>query len=113
MIASLNGTTTGGLAQESAEMLTRAGFNIGQKGNTEARGVPIPYVEFGPDAVVQAYTLRLYAPQAVLKFDETRKGAEVDLVLGKIDAELTADVGLDSSTPLKPMADCVQLATEG
>jgi len=106
----LNATTQGGLASSAADTLTSAGFVIGTTGNSTTK-LETPQIVFGPSGIVQAYTLRAYAPHAVLQYDSARTGATVDLVLGSDDVGLTVDPGLDSTTPLQPATGCADLTS--
>ncbi|MCL2455562.1 MAG: LytR C-terminal domain-containing protein [Micrococcales bacterium] len=105
-----NTTTLTGLAGQTAENLHVAyGFVIGTTDNYKMT-IAVPQIVFGPEAVVQAYTLRGYLQNAQLVFDPERPGTAVDLMVNPDGVELAETVGLEPDVPLAGAVGCVPLA---
>lgn len=80
----LNATDRRGLASDVAAQLTQRGYTVAGIGNDDS-GVPVPepaQVRHGPEGLLQAQTVAINVPGAVL-VDDGRPGTQVEIALGE------------------------------
>ncbi|MFF1306588.1 LytR C-terminal domain-containing protein [Streptomyces sp. NPDC058307] len=108
----LNATARGGLAKKTADELKKRGFKIGEVGNATAtydKKVKGTGVLLGPSSALKT-SLPVLATQlaSAETRTDTRKGAEVDLIIGtafkSLTAKATADKAMAALTQPDPAA---------
>ncbi|MER6530624.1 LCP family protein [Streptomyces sp. NPDC001508] len=95
-LAVYNGTTTGGLASEAAQLLTRHGFTVTGTGNASSREYTGTVVQYGPGLRTQAETAAKLFPGARL---EAIGDAVLDVVVGASYADSAAASPTPAAVP--------------
>ncbi|MDO5672689.1 MAG: LytR C-terminal domain-containing protein [Actinomycetaceae bacterium] len=111
----LNGTTRGGLAQETAASLKEFGVSVGPVGNNPT-GVYSGNVEIqaGRTGVANAYSLSRLFPGAVVVLTQ-RPSAQLDVILGEeFIGTITKDQwsAIDKKEPVSPLENCTPISEE-
>ena len=93
-----NGTKTAGLADNVTNEFKNRRFKTQKPGENKKRVDGVAVMRYGPEAVGSAWLLRAYfLNQADVQYDAKRKGAVVDVVVGKSFQQLATTTEVNQS----------------
>ncbi|MEV6843971.1 LytR C-terminal domain-containing protein [Actinoplanes sp. NPDC051411] len=113
-----NGTTTPGLADSVTTEFKNRRFTTQKPAENKTRYSGIADIKYGPDAVGKAQLLRAYfLDQSKMEYDAKRKGATIDIVIGKDFRQLATSTEVNQSLaavgePTVPPGACAKPATK-
>jgi len=108
-----NGTKTAGLADNVTNEFKNRRFKTQKPGENKKKVDGVAVMRYGPEAVGSAWLLRAYfLNQADVQYDAKRKGAVVDVVVGKSFQQLATTTEVNQSLvelgePEVPLGACV------
>jgi hypothetical protein len=113
-----NGTTTPGLADSVTTEFKNRRFTTQKPAENKTRYTGIADIKYGPDAVGKAQLLRAYfLDQSKMEYDAKRKGATIDIVIGKNFRQLATSTEVNQSLaavgePTVPPGACAKPITK-
>jgi hypothetical protein len=113
-----NGTNTPGLADSVTTEFKNRRFLTQKPAENKTRYSGVADIKYGPDAVGKAQLLRAYfLDQSKMEFDAKRKGASIDIVIGKEFRQLATSTEVNQSLaavgePTVPPGTCAKPITK-
>jgi hypothetical protein len=93
-----NGTKTPGLAESVTNEFKNRRFTTQKPAENKTKFTGIAAIKYGPDAVGKAQLLRAYfLDQSKMEYDAKRKGATVDIVIGREFRQLATSTEVNQS----------------
>ncbi|MEV6298821.1 LytR C-terminal domain-containing protein [Actinoplanes sp. NPDC051861] len=114
----LNGTNRAGLAEQVTDEFKNRRFTVEQAGKSKTKFNGVAEIRFGPEAVGKAQLLRAYfLAQSEMVYNPKRKGATVEIVIGKEFQQLATTTEVNQSlveigNPDLPPGACVKPVAE-
>jgi hypothetical protein len=114
----LNGTSTPGLAESVSTEFKNQRFVVQKPAENKTKYSGVAEIEYGPDAVGKAQLLRAYfLDRAKLVYSAKRKGAVIDIVIGKQFRQLATPTEVNQSLvvvgePTPPPGACAKPITK-
>nr|WP_296066100.1 LytR C-terminal domain-containing protein [uncultured Actinoplanes sp.] len=109
-----NGTNTAGLAESVTNEFKNRRFVTQKPAESRTKYKGVAEIRFGPDAVGRAQLLRAYfLAQSKMSYNPKRKGAVIDIVIGKDFRQLATTTEVNQSLvevgePTLPPGSCVK-----